>query len=194
MHYKLKGTKRTPKIIGVIFLVTAVLLCPWIPFFIHYETTWCIIWPTGRLYQEYPHQVLVFNEYTWSAYYKICLYAFLVMFWMVILAWYSQAVLTCMFRFCWPWQNANATLTYRYLQSLENKLNRFRSWSLLTAACIFVTLCIHGKPYGFFNVINEILGLLQWLLGKHLQFMHEHKCIHKSTAVFPTKPAISSCR
>ena len=44
------------------------------------------IWPIGRLYQDYPQQVLVFNEYIWSAYHKICLYAFVVMFCMVILA------------------------------------------------------------------------------------------------------------
>ena len=84
-HHQLKGNKRTIKLIGIVFLVSAVVICTWFPFFIHYGTQWCIVWLAEDLYLDYPHQVMVYNEYTWFAYYKISLYIFMVMLFIVIL-------------------------------------------------------------------------------------------------------------
>ena len=86
-HLKLKGTKkRTLKLIGFVFLVSAVLSCTYIPTFFRYETPWCIIWPIEDLSQDYPQQLLVLSEYTWYSYYIISLNLFIVMLYILILA------------------------------------------------------------------------------------------------------------
>ena len=70
----------------MVFLGSAVLSCLWIPTFIHYETPWCITWPTGNLYQDYPQQIRVYNEYTWHTFSVITLYFSIVMVCILILA------------------------------------------------------------------------------------------------------------
>ena len=85
-HHKLKGTKRTFKLIGMVFLVSAVISCSWIPAFAQYKAPWCIIWPTEDLYQGYPQQILVYIEYNWSAFYLIAVYFSIVMVCILILA------------------------------------------------------------------------------------------------------------
>ena len=85
-HHKLKGTKRTFKFIGMLFLVSAVLSCFRILAFIHYETPWCIIWPTDDLYQDFPQRILVYTEYTWYTIYFMTSYFSLVTVCILILA------------------------------------------------------------------------------------------------------------
>ena len=84
-HHKVKGTKRTFKLTGMVFLGSAVLSCFWMPTFIHYEIPWCIIWPTDDLYQDYPQRMRVYNEYTWYTFYLITLYFIVVMVCIMIL-------------------------------------------------------------------------------------------------------------
>ena len=85
-HHKLKGTKRTFKLIGMLFFVSAVLSCSWIPAFIHHETPRCIIWPEEDLYQDYPQRILVYTEYTWYTFYLMTLYFSIVMVCILLLA------------------------------------------------------------------------------------------------------------
>ena len=85
-HHKVKETKRTFKLIGMVILVSAVLSCSWIPTFIRYEVPWCIIWPTEDLYQGYSQQILIYNEYTWFTFYLITVYFSIIMVCILILA------------------------------------------------------------------------------------------------------------
>ena len=84
-HHKLKGTKRTFKLIRIVFLVSVTILFIWIPGFIHYETLWCIIWPTGNLNQDHSQQIMVYNVYNWYTYYMTTLYFAIVMLYMLII-------------------------------------------------------------------------------------------------------------
>ena len=85
-YHKLKGNKRTIKLIGIAFLVSAVLSCAYVPAFIRYKTPLCIIWPMENLYQDYPQQLLAFRVYTWYSYYMTSLNLFIVMLYILILA------------------------------------------------------------------------------------------------------------
>ena len=73
------------KLIGTVFLVSAVLVCAWIPFSIHYKTQWCINWPIENLYQDYPMKILMYNVYTWHVSYKVTLYFSIVILYTLIL-------------------------------------------------------------------------------------------------------------
>ena len=69
-HHRLKGTKRTIKLIAIVFLISATYISIlYLPVLLHSETQLCVIWPEDDKFRTYPHQILIPNPATWHAVY-----------------------------------------------------------------------------------------------------------------------------
>ena len=58
-HHILKGTKRTFKLIGVVFISSTCISSTIIPFFINTNSFYCMIWPDDKKYITYPRVISI---------------------------------------------------------------------------------------------------------------------------------------
>ena len=88
MHHKQKGTKRTAKIITMVFLISVVISGTYVPLHLTYaETQQCIIWPVGDIFQAYPNQMLIQQTPAWLTLHNKIVYVSLgVMFLLVLVS------------------------------------------------------------------------------------------------------------
>ena len=78
LYHRLRGTKRTHKLIAIVFLLSATMLGTYIPLLLDLETRkksrLCIIWPVGNKFHEYPIQILIPNPHPLLTVYNILFY------------------------------------------------------------------------------------------------------------------------
>ena len=87
-HHKLKETKRTTKLIAIVFMISAVVFSTfYVPLVLsHSKTQFCVIWPENYKFREYPHQILIPKPETWRSIYDKILYMSFGLIYFVILA------------------------------------------------------------------------------------------------------------
>ena len=84
-HHKLKGTRRTAKLVAVVFLMSAALTGLHLPIDLFSKPQTCIIWPIGDEFDTYPHQILVPNTSLWlTVYYEIYYWSICVIFSLIL--------------------------------------------------------------------------------------------------------------
>ena len=84
-HHKLKGTRRTAKLIAVVFLMSAVLTGLHLPIDFFSKPQICIIWPEENEFDTNPRQMLIPNTSIWlTVYYQIYYWSLGVIFFLIL--------------------------------------------------------------------------------------------------------------
>ena len=80
-HHRLKGPKRTAKLIAIVFLISVAILCIFVLLLpLDSETRLCIIWPAGDDFQTYPLQIRMPN----TVYDRIYYVSFSVIYFLIL--------------------------------------------------------------------------------------------------------------
>ena len=121
MHHRLRGVKRTQKLIATVFLMSATTIGSYIPVF--YSTTMvtliCIMWPRGDKFYTYPYQILIPNPYAWlKVYEKVFSLSISVMFFITLASvsyMYAKILITIRKRQC----NTDLPMSLEFKKHIE---------------------------------------------------------------------------
>ena len=84
-HHQLKGTRRTAKLIAVVFLMSAATVGLRLPIDLFSKPQICIIWGVGDEFDTYPHQMLIPNTSIWfTVYYEIFYWSLCIIFLLIL--------------------------------------------------------------------------------------------------------------
>ena len=86
-YHRLKGMKRTPKLITIVFLISPAILSTYVlRLLLFSKTRICIIWPARDDFHAYPHQILITKPSPWLRVYDKVFNSSLGVIYLLILA------------------------------------------------------------------------------------------------------------
>ena len=158
-HHRLKGTKRTAKVIAIVFLISAAGLGMYFPLLLSYSTAHlCIIWPVGDDFHVYPYQMLILNLPAWYALYNKVIHLSLGVIFLLVLASVSYMYAKILTTLAKRKRNTNLQLSAEFKKHIEQ---------------VSVMVIVNGGVYFLLTFIYVIYLILVSLpLGDMITFRY----------------------